>query len=101
MKMMDFLDPKRRRAHNIRLIVGYVLVAIALALATTILVYQANGFGVKQGKVIQNGLIFVSSNPSGATVNLNGQQYKDATNTRIVLQSGTYTMRLNRDGYRH
>ncbi len=98
--MMDFLDPKQRRAHNIRLIVGYVLVAIALVLATTILIYQANGFGVKAGKVIQNGLVFVSSSPSPATIYLNDQKYKDATDTRMVLQSGTYTMRLTRDGYR-
>ncbi len=97
---MDFLDPKQRRFHDIRLIVGYVLVAIALALATTILIYQADGYGVKAGKVIQNGLVFVSSAPAPADIFLNGQKYKDVTDTRMVLQSGTYIMRLSRAGYR-
>jgi hypothetical protein len=98
--MMDFLDPKKARAKFIRLIIGYVLIAIALVLATVVLLYLANGFGVQQGKVIQNGLVFVSSNPSGATISLNGQKYDDNTNARLILPSGTYTMRLNRNGYR-
>jgi hypothetical protein len=98
--MMDFLDPKKARAKFIRLIIGYVLIAIALVLATTVLLYLANGFGVQQGKVIQNGLVFVSSNPSGAAIYLNDKQQDNQTNSRLVLPSGTYTMRLARDGYR-
>jgi hypothetical protein len=102
--MMDFLDPKQRRSHNIRLIIGYVLLAIALGLALRILIYQANGLSVKDGKVVQNGFVFVSSSPSSAKINLtgqaNGQTYNDTTNTRITAQSGTYTLRLSRTGYR-
>lgn len=97
---MDFLDPKQRRAHDIRLVVGYILIGIALILATVILKYQADGFGVKEGKVIQNGLVFASSSPAPATIWLNNEKFKDTTNTRMVLQSGTFTMRLTRDGYR-
>ncbi len=98
--MMDFLDPKKSRAHTIRLYIGYVLVAIALALATTVLLYLASGFNVRQGKVIQNGLVFVSSSPSGSKIYLNDKQQDSQTNARLVLPAGTYTMRLAREGYR-
>jgi hypothetical protein len=98
--MMDFLDPKKTRAHTVRLIIGYVLVAITLGLATTVLLYMANGFGVKQGKVIQNGLVFISSSPSGSSIYLNDTLQSDKTNAKLMLPAGTYTMRLNRDGYR-
>lgn len=98
--MMDFLDPKKSRARMFRLYLGYVLVAVALALATVVLLYQANGFGVSKGKVVQNGLVFVSSSPSGASISLNGEPYDDNTNARMILQSGSYTMRLSREGYR-
>lgn len=98
--MMDFLDPKKSRAHTRRLYIGYILVAIALGLATTILLYLANGFNVQQGKVIQNGLVFVSSNPGGASIFLNDKEQDSQTNTRLVLPAGTYTMRLAREGYR-
>lgn len=97
---MDFLDPKKQRAHTIRLFAGYVLVAIALILTTTILLYQAYGFGVdKHGQVIQNGLVFVSSTPNPANIMVNGQ-LRDQTNTRLNLPAGQYRFEVTRDGYR-
>lgn len=99
---MDFLDPKKQKRHKIQLITGYVLVAIALILTTTILLYQAYGFGVdKNGQIIQNGLVFISSTPNPAQIYVNGQRYKDDTNVRIPLPSGQYTFELKRDGYDH
>jgi hypothetical protein len=96
---MDFLDPKKRKAHTIRLIIGYFLIGIALVMATVILVYQSYGFSYKNGKVIQNGLVFMSSQPSPANIYMNGQ-LKDQTNTRLVLPAGQYSFKLTRDGYR-
>lgn len=100
MAMMDFLDPKLSRARNVRLFIGYILVAITLVLATVVLLYMASGFGVKQGKVIQNGLVFVSTSPGGSSIYLNDKLQSDTTNAKLVLPAGTYTMRLTREGYR-
>ncbi|MGF7228377.1 MAG: PEGA domain-containing protein [Candidatus Saccharibacteria bacterium] len=98
---MDFLDPKKQRAHTIRILVGYVLIAIALVLTTIILLYQAYGFGVdSSGKVIQNGLVFMSSTPNPATIYVNGKQNPNNTNARLLLTSGQYTFSLQRTGYR-
>jgi hypothetical protein len=41
---MDFLDPKKRRGYNIRLFVGFVLISIAIVLATTILALITAGY---------------------------------------------------------
>lgn len=97
---MEFLDPKKRRAHTIRLFIGYFLIATALILTTVILLYQAYGFGIKNGQVIQNGLIFVSSNPSAADIYVNGQKRSEQTNVRLLMPAGQYTFELKRDGYR-
>lgn len=97
---MDFLDPKKTRAHTIRLYVGYILLAVAIVMAAVVLLYQAGGYGVnRDGEVIQNGLVFVSSSPSGAQITLNGKK-SSATNSRLSLQAGSYTMKLSREGYR-
>ncbi len=99
---MDFLDPQKQRAHTYRLLIGYVLVGIALILTTIILLYQAYGFGIdKNGQIIQNGLVFVSSTPNPAKIYINGEKYKDDTNVRIPLPAGQYTFELQRDGYEH
>lgn len=99
---MDFLDPRKRRAHNIRLIIGYVLVAIVIGLATVIIVYGANGYGIntKTGQIVQNGLLFADSNPGGAKIYLNGADKNATTSSRLILPAGNYTLTLKKAGYR-
>lgn len=96
---MDFLDPKKQKAHRIRMAIGYAVLTVALLLATTILLYLAYGFGVdKNGRIIQNGLVFVSSQPTGAAIYVNGTQ-KGQTNTRLTLAAGVYTVQIKLNGY--
>lgn len=98
---MDFFDPKKQKRHAIRLGIGYTLIGLALILASTILLYQAYGFGLdKRGQVIQNGLVFISSQPAGADIYINNQRYKNQTDTRMALPAGQYTTRIMRAGYR-
>lgn len=97
---MDFLDPIQQRKHILMVYVGYVLIAIAVLLATAILVLFAYGFSIsKDGQVVQNGLVFVSSTPSGANLYIDGK-LEDQTNTRLNLPAGSYHLEIRRDGYR-
>ncbi len=99
---MDFLDPRKRRAYHIRLIVGYILVAIVIGLATVIIVYGANGYGIntKTGQIVQNGLLFVDSTPGGTEIYLNGVDRNTTSSARLVLPAGNYTLTLKKNGYR-
>ena len=88
---MDFLDPRKQRRHKILLIFGYLLIACMVAGATTVLLYEAYGFGLgKGGSIIQNGLIYLSSQPNPATVHLNGRLLTNNTNTSLTLPEGIY-----------
>lgn len=100
---MDYLDPKKKRAHRIRLLVGYALFGVAIGLATVLLVFMANGYDVdtSTGEVIQNGLVFVDSNPGGAEVYLNGQKQRGTTDLRLVIPGGeNYNIEVKKAGYR-
>lgn len=98
---MEFLDPAKQMRHRVILWVGYILVAIGIVIATLVLLYQAYGFGLgKNGQVIQNGLVFFSSQPHPAKIYLNGKLSKEQTNARIALPSGIYRVELERGGYR-
>ncbi|MGH7237321.1 MAG: PEGA domain-containing protein, partial [Candidatus Saccharimonadales bacterium] len=98
---MDFLNPKKRRANKIRLYIGYVFMAILLMLGTTVLLYQAYGYDLGQGgQVYQNGLLYLSSAPSSAQIYLNGSLSSSATNSRLELPAGQYTVKLALSGYR-
>jgi PEGA domain-containing protein len=98
---MDYLDPKKQFRHKIILMIGYVLVGIAIAIGTIVLLYQAYGFGLgKNGTVIQNGLFFFSSQPHPADIYVDGALKPVKTNTRLSLPAGIYQVTLKRDGYR-
>jgi hypothetical protein len=55
---------------------------------------------LQQGQVLQNGLVFVSSQPAGAAIYLNGERYKSNTNTRVTVPANSYTLRISQTGYR-
>lgn len=99
---MDFLDPKLRRRHQIRLYIGYALMAFVILLTSSILVFSAYGFDVdrKTGEVIQNGLLFVDSAPDDAQVVLNDQIQKDRTNNRFSVPAGDYSLKIQKQDYR-
>lgn len=98
---MDYLDPKKQFRHNIILMVGYVLIGVGILIATVILLQVAYGYARgKDGQIIQNGFVFVSSQPHPALIYTNGQLNKARTNTRLTLPAGQYTVQLKRSGYR-
>ncbi len=96
---MDFLDPKAERRHHRRLFVGYALIALIVGFVSILLLYRSYGYGVgKDGTVKQGGLVFVSSQPKGADVYLDGKLF-DKTDTRLSIDSGVYDLRVSRTGY--
>ena len=99
---MDFLDPKKKRSHTIRLYVGYALMAVALLIGTILLWYFSFGFNIdpKTKTVIQNGLLFLDAHPESAKVVINGKD-KGTTDTRLVMPAGSYSIELQRQGYRN
>lgn len=100
-KIMDFLDPDKKRAHQKRLFLGYFLIGVAIFLGSLILVLLSYGFDVdrKTGQVIQNGLIFTASAPESARIYLNGKDSGE-TDKKLTVPAGKYTLELKRDGYR-
>lgn len=100
---MDFLDPKRKQANRRRLIIGYILMAIAVAMGTLVLLFTAYGFDIdrRTGNVIQNGTIFIDSQPGNSNVFLNGELQRNKTSMHVVVPgSRQYTILLQKDGYR-
>ncbi len=98
---MDFLDPAKKRQHNIRLFIGYILMAIVLGLTSWLIFLLARGYSYNRhtGQIIQNGLVFVDSKPVSADVYVNGD-HKGKTSLRLNIPSGNYSFLLKSNGYR-
>ncbi len=97
---MEYLDPKKQRRYRISLWIGYALIAIGIAMGSIILLWQAYGYSVKNGVVIQNGMVFISSQPNPASIYINGKLNASTTNTRLTIPSGAYSLELKAPGYR-
>lgn len=99
---MDYLDPQKKQRKRIQIMIGYVFLGIAIAMATVILVYITSGYDVDRntGEVIQNGLVYVDSKPESAKIFVNGVEQGNQTDARLILPGGSYDIRLERDGYR-
>jgi hypothetical protein len=98
---MDFLDPEEQRRHIKLLYTRYVLAAIVVLLAVTLLLLIAVGYSInRKGEVVQNGLVFVSSRPKAANIYLSNVLSSHKTNTRLNIPAGSYTLKLQRAGYR-
>lgn len=98
---MDYLDKSKQVRQSVLLWLGYILIAVAIVIATLVLVYQAYGFNVgKDGSVVQNGLVFFSSHPNPANIYLNNKLRSEKTNSRLIIPSGVYKVKITRNGYK-
>jgi hypothetical protein len=102
---MDFLDPKKKKAHKRQLFIGYGLMGIAILFAGVVLLYAAFGYGLdRQGNVIQNGLVYIASTPDGAEVQYTnketGEAKKAVTADRLPIPAGQYDFEFLKEGYR-
>ncbi|MCA9330722.1 PEGA domain-containing protein [Candidatus Saccharibacteria bacterium] len=99
---MEFLDPKKRKAHRQKLFIGYGLIAIALTMITIVIFFAAYGYDIdrKTGQVIQNGMIILNAAPESARITINGND-EGNTDKRLSLPAGQYSVELSRDGYRN
>lgn len=101
MKNMDYLDPTKKKAKRRQLLVMYVLLGIAISIATVVFVYNVNGYSIdrKTGEVVQNGLLYIDTKPESAEITLNGQKQRGRTDARLVVEEGDYEIQLDREGY--
>ena len=97
---MDFLDPVKLKRHRLFLWLGYGLITIGIGIGSVVLLWQSYGYSVQNGKVIQDGMIFISSQPNPASIYINGALNSSQTNTRLTIPSGVYTFKLTASGYR-
>ncbi len=102
---MDFLDPNKKKFNRIKLYLGYFLIAIAISLGALVLLFANAGYRVDTfGNVSQNGMLFISSHPSGANIYidslLNNFKTQSKTDARLELREGSYKVKIQKDGYR-
>jgi len=99
---MEYLDPVKQKRYKIMLLCGYGSVAIAIAIGCLILLWISYGYNynLNNGRVTQNGMLYLSSQPNPANIYINGKLNSTTTNTRLIMNAGTYHFTIADKGYR-
>lgn len=95
------MQPKTRQ-HAIRVIISEVIMVFAVIVTVIVLALIVSGYWLGEGlRVERNGMLQISSMPTGATVTVDGSEWGwlDRTNASKVVSSGEHTVSLTKDGY--
>lgn len=87
---------------TIKRAVIYALMTLAVIIAATVMVLLTLGYRFDRAdrSVEQVGLVQLGSQPSGASVKIEGTGFRKSTNTKTTLPEGVYNFEMSRDGYR-
>lgn len=97
---MDSEKYARRSAR--RVILSEILMVIAVVVTVTILALLVSGYWLGSDfKVERQGMLQISSLPTGANIEVDGESYSwlQRTNTSKVVPAGEHTIVLTKDGY--
>ena len=92
---------KQEKRQSLKVIISEVIMTLAVIITVTILALIVSGYWLNSDfKVERQGMLQVSSVPTGASVDIDGESsWLQRTNTSKVLTSGEHTVTLSKDGY--
>lgn len=96
------MDPDRlKRRQSLKIIISETIMVLSVVFMVVILAFLVSGYWINSDfKVERQGLLQVSSTPSGADVYIDGDSsWLQRTNTSKVLSAGEHTVTLAKDGY--
>lgn len=93
---------RRKRLRSLKVIFSEAVMVVAVIIMVVVLAFLVSGYWINSDfEVDRQGLLQLSSLPTGATVTIDGVEnsWLQRTNTSKNLSSGEHTIVLSRDGY--
>ena len=93
---------KQKKRQSLKVIISEAIMVLTVIATVTVLAFIVSGYWINSDfKVERQGMIQISSLPTGADVNIDGEDssWLQRTNTSKVLPSGEHTIILSKEGY--
>ena len=93
---------KQKKHQSLKIIVSEAIMVLAVVATVIVLAFIVSGYWINSDfEVERQGMLQVSSAPTGAYVDVDGEvsSWLQRTNTSKVLPSGEHTIALTREGY--
>ena len=96
------MDPeKAKRRQSLKILISESIMVLAVIITVIVLAFLVSGYWLNSDfKIERNGLLQISSVPTGADVYIDGESaWLQRTNTSKILSSGEHNIKLTKDGY--
>ena len=96
------MDPDQFRKQNFKVIISEVFMVVAVIITVIVLALLVSGYWLNSNfEIERNGMLQISSIPTGASVEIDGQasSWLERTNSSKILTSDTHSVKLTKDGY--
>lgn len=96
------MDPDHLKKQNIKIIISEAFMVIAVIITVIVLALLVSGYWLNSNfEIERNGMLQISSVPTGASVEIDGQtsSWLERTNSSKILSSGPHTIKLTKEGY--
>lgn len=95
------MDRKRKKKlENARVIMTNIFMGISVIGIVFFLMLLAMGYNFNEkGGIVQSGLIQISSNPKGSSVEIDGEAQFSRTDFSKMLSSGKHNVKISKSGY--
>ena len=91
---------RKKRLQTWKIILSDILIVVAVLGIVTLLSFIAMGYKFNDdGELDQSGLLQIETQPTGATVTIDGADLFLRTNTSRMLSEGEHKVRLTKEGY--
>lgn len=91
---------RKKKLQNARVIMTNIFMGVSVVAIVFVLMLIAMGYGFNdKGRLEQSGLIQISSNPKGATVEIDGDTQFSHTDFNKMLSSGDHRVKISKTGY--
>lgn len=93
---------KQKKRQSLRIIISEAIMVLAVIATVVVLAFIVSGYWINSDfEVERQGMLQISSVPTGATINIDGEEssWLQRTNTSKVLSAGEHTVTLTKDGY--
>ena len=91
---------KTKKIQSTRIVMTNIFMALSVIAIVFILMLIAMGFKINEhGGLEQSGLLQISSHPSGATVEIDGETQFSRTEISKMLSSGEHNVKVTKTGY--
>lgn len=96
------MDPEKAKRHqSLKILISESIMVLAVIITVIVLAFLVSGYWLNSDfKIERNGLLQISSVPTGADVYIDGESaWLQRTNTSKILSSGEHNIKLTKDGY--